>query len=679
MVTTDRQLLKSRSIFLAGILYAIPYSLLGLFTAIRGLEVSSFFFFDTVNRVTYANKFIVKITGSNQTDDILLVIFGMIVAVILFYRKSNPIMFAVTGYLAALFTAGYLLNQPIIEDVAALSALPVNSILYAYLKRKIKRESGTEDDFLEQKHQFRITKATLFLACVGLLGIIDIYSVITWLAYPANPSSIYKDETWWFGAHLEEKLFYAVGMASPVLITILTFSFGIKYGFDYLVTLAYRRKHKSIPASETTETSQPRLETDPATASEPEDDTMLKPTWWFTKDHGQEQKHYTISKKATFAILLGSCLLVILFTIYPYIPSINPNSQSLSVDSGFYVNQILALKTHGVHPVLLLEETSDRAFSVLIFYAVETALNQPTGDVVQFLPILGGLLTVFSVYFLMRYVAGRKSLVTLLAPLLTAFSFQFIVGFYGGLFSNMLAIPVALTAVLFYLRFLDSRRVRDFGLFFLLLTAVLVIHVYTWLFFAGALIISSIIFALTGRYDASRGQSIKRYAPVFGVIAFQIIALVSFALVLKGHSALDYLESLASSSVSPSNYADRWANLNFAFHVYMGGFMTNSVMILLALYWAITADRNKRFNVILLVCISLAAFPFFLGNTETQSRFLYMVPLQIPAAIVLSNIATGKTLGFLGNNSRMFVVAMILLHFADYGLRSLANFYLIQT
>jgi hypothetical protein len=56
-----------------------------------------------------------------------------------------------------------------------------------------------------------------------------------------------------------------------------------------------------------------------------------------------------------------------------------------------------------------------------------------------------------------------------------------------------------------------------------------------------------------------------------------------------------------------------------------------------------------------------------------------MVPLQIPAAIVLSNIATGKTLGFLGNNSRMFVVAMILLHFADYGLRSLANFYLIQT
>jgi hypothetical protein len=77
--------------------------------------------------------------------------------------------------------------------------------------------------------------------------------------------------------------------------------------------------------------------------------------------------------------------------------------------------------------------------------------------------------------------------------------------------------------------------------------------------------------------------------------------------------------------------------------IYLGGLFGNSIILLLTLYFVIKCDwRNPRL-LFLFIPLSLFIFPLLFGDDVIQTRLLYEIPIQIPAAIALASL--GKKYG----------------------------------
>jgi hypothetical protein len=629
---------------------SVPFSVLGLLTIIKSLEIINLVNFQPIYRVTYPVQFLIFLTGNFLIDDLLIVLVGVAASVAFFYR-NKILLFAVSGFFLSLTIAAvFVFENLFMADMLALSIFPAISVLYVTFGKRLVLGK-------------QITKESLILSAAWVFSAVEILSLFSWIIYPAFPSRIYSGTWQWYGAELEAKLFHAFGYLSPILIVLLIFSFGLK------PALASLKQWQGQDKKEKT-----------TSLNEGRSSNFASPILTIPSD----RQDYSVSRKIRLTFLSISIFLAVALSIYPYLPSINRDFQSLSVDAPYYVNQINLIKNHGLFaensPINL---SNERALSILVFYGIATLVNQPTTNVVAFLPIFIGTLTVFSTYFLVRHAFGSNSIVVLIAPLLAALSSQFIVGIYGGFFSNMLALPISFAAILFFLRYLDSRKWPDFALFTALMMLTMLAHLYTWVFLVATMTIATGILLFmqlrTEKANSSNKNAIRLYLPVILAIASSVLVLLSIGLLIKGTSGLENITNLTSSRLSGDYFAEKWFNISYTFKLYLGGFLTNSAMILLALVWALKADYKNTFNVVLLSSMFLASFFFFFGDAVTQSRIFYEIPLQIPAAIVLAGIARGGDgyLSFASSMTRLAIVILILLHLANYALRSLANFYLI--
>jgi hypothetical protein len=88
-------------------------------------------------------------------------------------------------------------------------------------------------------------------------------------------------------------------------------------------------------------------------------------------------------------------------------------------------------------------------------------------------------------------------------------------------------------------------------------------------------------------------------------------------------------------------------------HTYYGGVYANIAILGLVMYWLIRCKVKTMVNIFLLIFLSSALVPLFLGDWVLQSRVLYNIPFQIPAAISLYAIWK--------ENHRIIFVAILLI------------------
>lgn len=634
------------------LIYSLVFSALAFFTLVRVLEVADVAYTQTIYRVTYPQIFPFYLTGGPLVDDLIIVALGTASTVILFYHSK--ISFALVGAFLATISYALFTSNTLAADALSLAIFPVISILFLTTRRKL-------------RVQTRITKNSFILSLTIIFLALELLSLFNWLAYPAAPSRLYS--SWqWYGADLQAKLTQVFAMLAPVMMVLLIFSYGIKPSFDLLRNLVAFRL-KSVSA---TNYSKQRIRLELA------DGSYITP-----QQHNTAPIRYP--RFTPWLFLLGSCLLVIGLSIYPYLPSINPDFQIVSVDASFYVNQITLMKNEG----LFAEngpfgEMNDRSFSLVFFYAIAVVTNQSPAQVVAFLPAFLGILNVISIHFLMRHVTANsehKSLL-LIAPLFAALSHQFIVGIYGGFLSNMLALPFSFGSILFFLRYWESKRKwLSFTVFAILISLTLLIHVYTWIFFATTIIVAAIALTLIRDQNNNNEQKkkIKQLLPVLGVTIVVAASIMIAAYLLGQASGLDRIVNLAAGSLSEDYFAQRWFNINYIFKIYLGGFLANPLPLLLSLVWVYgTKFKENRFNIVLISSISISSVFFFIGDFVIQSRMFYNIPMQIPAAIVAANILDGRYFGSISFRSRLVIVGLITIFLVNYALMSLANFYLID-
>jgi len=341
--------------------------------------------------------------------------------------------------------------------------------------------------------------------------------------------------------------------------------------------------------------------------------------------------NYYIKQKRKFLFLSLFMLLSIFLVLIPHQSFINNENELVGSDTVTYVKRLILLQEDAdqlFYKVFTAPNFEDRPLSFLLFYAVITVFPDNSYHAMDNLPIIFSPILVLTVFFLTREMTSNDT-IALLASFLTAISFQPLIGIYAGLYSNWLALIFGYSSFVFLLRGLRKPNVVNYLAFSVLFFLMMLSHVYTWTLFA--LFIS--IFLLV----SYRLKMFQRKAVV--VVFLIILASVAFdagkSLMFDTPFGIERDASIEGDGVNLENLSTFWSDLSQTSFVYAGGMFGNFLLLALCIYWLLRSNLQQMPNLFLAIFLSIGILPILFGDEIIQSRVLYNIPFQIPAAIGL--------------------------------------------
>ena len=212
----------------------------------------------------------------------------------------------------------------------------------------------------------------------------------------------------------------------------------------------------------------------------------------------------------------------------------------------------------------------------------------------------------------------------------------------------------------------------------------MLIHTYTWQYLVEFTLLFSLISYIFARRLVTRSK-IK-----FLILLLIICTTFSMDYYSKSLFVPNYY-SASLSSDSPiirnvlgiQDQESMWDRLYFTLGTYVGGYLSNPILFLLTLSWILLADPRRTLDRILLSMSFMISIPLLVGTVEFQTRLLYNMPFQIPAAIMAASAAiipfSAKNIE---KNSRrqanqILLLIAILAVLTTYAVRAIVNLYLI--
>ena len=269
----------------------------------------------------------------------------------------------------------------------------------------------------------------------------------------------------------------------------------------------------------------------------------------------------------------------------------------------------------------------DRPVSLLFFQSLVKVSGGDSLYITDSLPMVLGPLLVLAIFFLTRELTAND-LTSIFAAFLTAVSSHMLVGLYSGFYSNWFALIIGYISVMFLIRYLKKPSKSNLILFSSLLIILLFSHAYTWSIFA---LVMSIFLGVIAKQNYYRRKSAA-------VLFFVILVSVGFDLArveITGSSgALEADSSIAKSQgVSIEQFSERWKNLAETVWTYYGGLTSNFIIFSLGVYWLVIAKKSEISSILIMTFLSIGILPLLFSGYVIQSRVLYDIPFQIPAAI----------------------------------------------
>ena len=179
--------------------------------------------------------------------------------------------------------------------------------------------------------------------------------------------------------------------------------------------------------------------------------------------------------------------------VYPYLPGVNPDFQTVSVDEKYYVEWLESLQSSSVQNAFTETSGGSRPLTLLLIHSLQTLTGLSAQLVVRFLPLLLGPMLVAAVYYFVRLGTGNNRNAASLSALFTVLSFQFVVGIYAGFFANWLALVTSYIALLFLFRAWERRSRLDYLILLSITITTLFVHVYTWGYLMAVMILFTLL------------------------------------------------------------------------------------------------------------------------------------------------------------------------------------------
>jgi len=540
-----------------------------------------------------------------------IIFLGLITLYILIQRKK--ILPILGGFL---FLAVYLgIQNEFAIDVYALLMLPVTISVIIFNHYK-------ENKFFKKSHHWK----NLLYTSIAVLFCFELFVLFLWIAFSFSPEFV-KESILWHPVSLEYDMFYAMALASTALVIFISFWF-LTRPASWIILDSFQQTRKKIQ------------------------DLNFQPNVLF-------------NPKIMLIIALG---VSVIFAVYPYMPTINPQYTWVSVDEHAYLRFINKINEQETISETLrqafITSNGDRPLSLLAIYSLQV-LGISLESAVRFFPVLLGPALVFSVYLFVNEGLKNRHYAAY-AALLTAFSYQIVVGIYAGFLANWLGLAVVFLCLLFLHRLWEKPSLLNYAVVFGLVAVSLMVHVYVGAFLIATILAFGIISAAKYRHDNEQKKKIFAIFSIFGIFATIILVrLFLFPSVL-----VENLFSEGGIQFSIEEFRNRWLNFPRFMHYYVGGFFANSVLLAFAFVWTLYAKYEKTFDRILLSTLVIGTIPLIFGDHVFQSRIFYDIPIQIAAALMIYRIV--NTRGFHSIFAKI-ALSLITIHFAIYAIRSLSN------
>ena len=364
-------------------------------------------------------------------------------------------------------------------------------------------------------------------------------------------------------------------------------------------------------------------------------------------------------------ILLSCFMLISIFIVL--LPHLDGQLRRVAEDTTLYEDWIDPMKhSRDIYQLIELAfvkitaaSTGDRPLTLLILHGLSSIAE----IVYAFEIILPSILApslVLIIYFLTKEIT-RNDVVSLFASFITAVSFQVTIGIYAGFYATWIALIFGYLSLLFAIRYLNTKDKKNLVWLPISLIALLFSHVYTWTILTGFLILFLLVLKWKGFYE---GNSIK--------IVLIIVIGVFFVDLLRSYlvglaSGLERNALIAESfNFGLSQLGASWSNIVRTVEVHLGGIFGNVVILSLALYCTVRLKYKTVPGIFVIVFLSLGILPVLFGDKIVQSRVIYDIPFQIPAAMALTyifNSRTGKLI--------TITIALSLLSIAVYTMTNL--------
>jgi len=211
-----------------------------------------------------------------------------------------------------------------------------------------------------------------------------------------------------------------------------------------------------------------------------------------------------------------------------------------------------------------------------------------------------------------------------------------------------------------------NHAIHSFGILFVLLLLIMLTHLYTWTHFLAVMLLFGGMSFVFARKSVA--------APKIKILLLLIVVGTMFPMDYAKSSyfstpAATASDSAIATNIMPQDTNTRWDRLFFTMSSYVGGFLSNPALLLLAVIWIVKADLSRGLERILISMFFISALPIAVGSVEFQTRVLYNIPFQIPALLALYGAK------FRSRTSLILLIAIVL-SFATYAVSAMANLYL---
>jgi hypothetical protein len=374
-------------------------------------------------------------------------------------------------------------------------------------------------------------------------------------------------------------------------------------------------------------------------------------------DHYYEQNK--LKTQAKIAFLLLAIVLSVVLVLIPQHPLVNKDNQNIGVDTTYYVYWIGELSRSKnafdlIYQSFVVQgQDGDRPLSLLfLFFVYQVAGGNNLSDVIEHSPLILGPGIVLALYFLTLELT-RNEKIALIAAFFAVVYVHTLVGIYAGFYANWLGLIVGYISLVFLFRYLRTGRLSDIVVFSTLLIGVLFTHVYTWTILAAVAGIFLLVMLLLGIWDMKKKKKNKnknivsnnpftnRKRITWLLIAVLVSVGVDITKVLLTDSSGGLVQDieLAQTNLGIEQFNTRFDTLDSTMHGSLGGIFSNFIILILGLFWVLKSNIREPSTIFLMIFLSLGLIPLNIGGWILQTRVLYDMPFEIPAAIALYYIS----------------------------------------
>jgi hypothetical protein len=574
--------------------------------------------------------------------DHIIIALGTSVWFALSLRKRTAKL-AVTGTYGALILIAVLTNLDIILDILALLSIPLFVLILA-ISRFAPKMSFLDKDVDTDLCINYIIITGLVISVAGVVASLTPF-------FFTSPSHIRN--------YAYEIFVLLSSFFSPIFMALLILCIPVKLSFDRYMDKKNKNKNNSNNATKNTSNN----------------------------SKNKENRTGIISRSKIIFYLSLFMVLSAIMTLIPHQPGVNKDNRPIGADIQDYTTAIRHLSSYSSNPQELIRHAfvkelpfyGDRPISLLLFFAVvKIVYVVDPAYVIDYTPVILGPALVLAIYFLTREMTSNDT-TSILAAFMTAVSFQVLVGIYSGFYANWFALIIGYFSFVFLFKFLKKPSKLNFTTYSILVTLLLLSHVYTWTMVA---VVTSLFLLVMLKLNYYSRRNIILLLLVVSSPAIVdavrtgitgsiggISSSIQFASQLAPHTAGRSPGSQYAPQLSLEKFASFRANLLDTTEHFLGGLFGNFIILALGLYWLFRADRGEPYNIFIMIFLSLGIVPLFFSDWILQTRVFYNIPFQIPAAIALSYIIKQHRM------KRMIMLFPICIWLLSISIVDLSNFY----